>query len=53
MNVNGLNFATRRLRMAEWVKKKNHFINTDSTESGSEGLVRDTPGKWKPNPMGH
>ena len=55
LNVNGLNAATERHRLAEWIQKEHpytcclqetHFRPRD-IQTESEGIEKDIPCKWK------
>ena len=56
LNVNRLNAATRRHRLAEWIQKQDpyisclqetHFRSRDTYRLESEEMEKDIPFKWK------
>ena len=55
LNVNGLNTATKRHRVAEWIRKhdlhicsplETQFRNKRPTQTEGEGLEKNIPSKW-------
>ena len=61
LNVNGLNAATKRYRLAEWIKKtrpvymlskRDPLQSQGHIQTESEGMEKDTPCKWKSKKAG-